>query len=179
MASVGSVNTNSSHQFSKQPAAQISLIEGHGVQGDAHFGQTVKHRSRVAQDPSQANLRQVHLIHQELLTDLKQRGFNVGPGDLGENVTTHGVDLLALPLDTVLKIGPDALIRLTGLRNPCYQIDDFQQGLLKQVLVREADGSVVRKTGVMAVVEKGGLVRSGDLIEILLPPGEKVPLAPV
>jgi len=179
VASIGSVNINSSHSFSKQSVAQITLVGGRGVQGDAHYGETVKHRSRVAQDPTQANLRQVHLIHQELLTDLVQRGFDVSAGDLGENITTLGVELLTLPLDTVLKIGPEAQIRLTGLRNPCYQIDDFRSGLLKQVLVRKDDGSMVRKTGVMAVVEKGGLVSPGDSIEIMLPVGDRVPLAPV
>lgn len=179
VATVGSVNINSSHSFSKQSVAQITLVDGRGVQGDAHYGVTVKHRSRVAQDPTQANLRQVHLIHQELLSDLLQRGFDVSPGDLGENITTLGVELLTLPLDTVLKIGHDAHIRLTGLRNPCYQIDDFRKGLLRQVLVRKTDGSLLRKTGVMAVVEKGGLVAPGDSIEIVLPVGERVPLAPV
>jgi MOSC domain-containing protein YiiM len=156
-------------RFSKTPQDSIQLITGLGVEGDAHKGATVKHRSRVGRDPTQPNLRQVHLIHSELFDELRREGFTVGPGDLGENVTTSGVDLLALPAGTRLRLGERALVELTGLRNPCAQLDRFQAGLLGAVLTRDACGELVRKTGVMAIVLAGGEVRAGDSIEIELP----------
>ena len=134
------------------------------------------HRSRVAADPLQPNLRQVHLMHQELHDDLRAAGFEVGPGDLGENITTAGLDLLSLPVGTTLRIGDRALIALTGLRNPCSQIDGFQPGLLKQVLGRDANGRVVRKSGVMGVVVLGGTIRRGDHIQVALPPEPHIAL---
>ncbi|MGL5362742.1 MAG: MOSC domain-containing protein [Bosea sp. (in: a-proteobacteria)] len=158
------------HAFSKTPQAKITLREGLGVEGDAHEGVTVKHRSRVAADPTQPNLRQVHLIHAELLDELNARGFTVAPGDIGENVLTRGLDLLALPRGAKLALGPDAVIEITGLRNPCAQLDNFQQGLTAATLDRAEDGSLIRKAGIMGVVLKGGELRAGDAIKVELPP---------
>jgi MOSC domain-containing protein YiiM len=154
-------------------------LAGLGVDGDAHSGETVKHRSRVARDPSQPNLRQVHLIHAELHTELNTAGFAVAAGQMGENITTRGVDLLALPGGARLRLGQAALIEVTGLRNPCYQLDDFQQGLMRAVLDRDDQGRLVRKAGIMAVVLHGGEVRPGDPIDIELPPLPHRPLEPV
>lgn len=149
------------------------------MEGDAHAGKTVKHRSRVKKDPTQPNLRQVHLIHQELLEELERGGFQVAPGELGENVTTRGVDLLNLPTGTRLRLGQNAVIELTGLRNPCAQLDKFQNGLLKAVLDRDEEGNLVRKSGVMAIVLEGGAVLPGDPITVELPRGQKKALEPV
>jgi MOSC domain-containing protein YiiM len=160
------------HTFSKQSVDRIQLVEGLGVHGDSHASTTVQHRSRVRQDPSQPNLRQVHLIHSELIEELAGAGYTVRPGDLGENVTTAGVDLLGLPKDTLLHLGRTAVVRVTGLRNPCQQINDFADGLLKQVLMTGPDGEVVRKAGIMGVVERGGMVYPDDPIHVELPPGE-------
>lgn len=167
--SVLGVSRSSEHRFSKQPAAFIRLLAGLGVQGDAHCGATVQHRSRVAQDPTQPNLRQVHLLQAELFSALAAAGFTLAPGELGENITTQGLDLLALPVHTRLFIGAEVQLLLTGLRNPCAQIDHFQPGLLAAVLDRDAQGRLVRKAGVMAVVQQGGLVRPGDAITLQLP----------
>jgi MOSC domain-containing protein YiiM len=176
---VVAVSRSKSHSFSKSPEMSIRLLKGLGVEGDAHMGETVKHRSRVRVDPSQPNLRQVHLVHAELHGELKAGGFKVHPGDIGENITTSGVDLLGLPTGTVLRIGKSAVIRITGLRNPCTQLDGFQQGLTAAVLDRDAEGRVVRKAGVMSVVLEGGEVMPGDPIAVELPPQPHLPLAPV
>ncbi len=165
-----SVSCSPSHEFSKRRTEAIRLLAGLGVAGDAHCGATVRHRSRVAADPSQPNLRQLHLIHAELFAELATAGFDVGPGDLGENVTTSGLDLLALPCGTLLRIGAEALVAITGLRNPCGQIERFRPGLLAAVLGRDAEGRVIRKAGVMAVVLQGGAIRPGDAIGVTLPP---------
>ncbi|MGH8891724.1 MAG: MOSC domain-containing protein [Actinomycetes bacterium] len=157
------------HGFSKQIQPVVRLLEGVGVEGDAHAGVTVQHRSRVRRDPTQPNLRQVHLIQADLFDDLAVAGFVVRPGDLGENVTTRGVDLLALPAGTVPRLGARAVVEVTGLRNPCWQLDGFQPGLTAAVLDRAPDGSLIRKAGVMAVVLAGGEVRPGDPIEVRLP----------
>lgn len=178
-ASVVAVSRSGSHTFSKPNAGSIRLIAGLGVEGDAHSGATVKHRSRVARDPNQPNLRQVHLIHAELHDELRAAGFNVGPGDMGENVTTCGVDLLALPTGARLMLGEFAVIEVTGLRNPCAQLDGFQPGLMAAVLDRDEQGNLVRKAGVMAVVVTGGEVRAGDAIRVELPPIPHRPLEPV
>ena len=164
-----SVSTSATHSFSKARALSLSLLAGLGVAGDAHCGPTVKHRSRVARDATQPNLRQVHLIHDELFEELQAKGFSVGPGEMGENITTRGVDLLTLPLDTELAIGDDVVLRLTGLRNPCVQIDRFRKGLMKAVLDRAPDGALVRKSGVMSIVVVGGTVMAGDPIRVRLP----------
>lgn len=178
-ARVQAVHASAVHGFSKANVAQLQLIEGQGVAGDAHAGVTVQHRSRVARDPSQPNLRQVHLLHIELFEELRAAGFDVGPGQLGENVTTCGVDLLALPRGTQLRLGAQVAVLITGLRNPCRQIDDFQPGLMAAVLGRDAQGGLVRKVGVMAVVIRGGVVRAGDAITVLYPPAPHQRLEPV
>ncbi|MER6300298.1 MOSC domain-containing protein [Kitasatospora sp. NPDC001539] len=173
---VVAVSSNAEYSFSKPNREGIRLLAGLGVEGDVHAGVTVKHRSRVAQDPSQPNLRQVHLIHRELLTELGESGYEVAPGALGENITTEGVDLLALPVGAVLRIGPEAEVEVTGLRNPCAQIDAYRAGLLKQVVGRAADGSIVRRAGIMGVVRTGGPVRPGDTVTVELPEGPHRPL---
>ncbi len=157
----------------------ITLLAGLGVEGDAHAGKTVQHRSRVARDPAQPNLRQVHLLHSELLLELKARGFLVGPGQIGENILTSGVDLLGLPTDSILRIGESARVQVTGLRNPCVQLDRFQPGLMAATLDRDATGGLVRKAGIMAVVLQGGTVRPGDPIVVVLPPEPHRRLLPV
>jgi len=178
-ARVLAVHRSSSHSFSKFAEEAITLVAGLGVEGDAHAGRTVKHRSRVARDPQAPNLRQVHLLHAELFDELVGRDFAVFPGDMGENVTTAGVDLLALPTGTRLRLGANAVVQLTGLRNPCAQIDRFQPGLTAAVLDRDASGELVRKAGVMGVVLTGGEVRPGDPIEVQLAALPHLPLQPV
>lgn len=170
------VARDAEHRFSKQRAAELRVLAGLGIEGDAHRGATVKHRSRVRADPTQPNLRQVHLIHAELFGELERQGFAVGPADLGENITTDGVDLLALPRGALLRIGEQAVLEVTGLRNPCAQIERFRPGLLAAVLHKGTDGKLVRKTGVMSVVRAGGVVRPGDAIAVELPSPPHSPL---
>lgn len=148
----------------------LVFLKGLGVEGDAHCGKTVKHRSRVKVDPTQANLRQVHLVHSELLDELTANNFNVAAGTIGENIVTSGIELLSLPVDTRLNIGQSVRLRVTGLRNPCGQLDNYQQGLTKAVLDRDPEGHLIRKAGIMAVVEEGGSVLIGDHIKVSLPP---------
>lgn len=167
------------HAFSKERVREIRLLDGLGVEGDAHCGATVKHRSRVAVDPAQPNLRQVHLLHAELLAEVAGRGFRVAAGDLGENITTSGLELLRLPAGARLRIGADAIVEVTGLRNPCAQIDRFQKGLLAAVLEKDAAGNLVRKAGVMGIVVSGGLVCEGDAIQVSLPAEPHRRLEPV
>lgn len=176
MKKVKSVSKSSHHTFSKEVVEQIKLIKGMGVEGDAHMGKTVKHRSRVARDHTQPNLRQVHLIHSELFEELARKGFLVNAGDIGENITTEGIDLLNLPKDSILKLGTEAEIQVTGLRNPCNQLDSIKMGLMKAVLDKDENGNVIRKCGIMGVVLKGGIVRINDTIEIIYPkqPYEKL-----
>ncbi|MEO7260667.1 MAG: MOSC domain-containing protein [Jatrophihabitantaceae bacterium] len=177
---VVAVNLAARHRFSKAPAERIELIAGHGVQGDAHAGATVKHRSRARWNPSQPNLRQVHLMHAELFDELAEQGFDVEPGQLGENITTRGVDLLNLPAGTLLRIGPTATVEVTGLRNPCVQIDRFQPGLLKAVLIKDDEaGRLIRKVGIMGVVVHDGPVSPADQIAVELPAPPHVALEPV
>ena len=173
--SVVAVHRSGVHGFSKNTAAALELVAGHGVRDDAHCGVTVKHRSRVAKDPTQPNIRQVHLLHAELFEELGARGFAIAPGQLGENVTTRGIDLLALSAGSLIRIGATVVVRVTGLRNPCRQIDVFQPGLLRAVLDRSADGTVVRRAGIMGVVEEGGWVRAGDVL-VVTAPGTHTPL---
>jgi MOSC domain-containing protein YiiM len=177
--SVVAVASDGAHRFGKVRRQSIRLVEGLGVEGDAHFGRTVQHRSRVRRDPTQPNLRQVHLIHAELFDELAGRGFSVEPAELGENVTTTGIALLGLPRGARLRLGPEAVIEVTGLRNPCAQIDAFQDGLMKALLDRSPEGELIRKSGVMAVVLRGGAVRPGDAIGVELPDGPLAPLQPV
>jgi MOSC domain-containing protein YiiM len=176
---VVAVHRSSGHTFSKFAEEEVRLVEGLGVEGDAHAGTTVRHRSHAARRPGAPNLRQVHLLHAELFDELVERGHAVFPGDLGENVTTRGIDLLALPAGTRLRIGANAEVQLTGLRNPCSQIDRFQPGLTASVLDRDATGAIVRKSGVMAVVARGGIVRPGDTILVHLPQPPHHALQPV
>lgn len=158
------------HTFSKSNQDSIKLLAGLGVEGDAHLGKTVKHRSRVRKDPTQPNLRQVHLIHSELHDELNHNGFNVSPGDMGENITTRGINLLELPTDTLLYLGDTAVVKVNGLRNPCAQLNSFRSGLMNAVLDRDEKGNLIRKAGVMSIVTVSGEVRSGDKILVELPP---------
>jgi MOSC domain-containing protein YiiM len=176
---VEAVHRDGEHRFSKSGVAEIVLLTGLGVEGDAHAGTTVQHRSRVRRDPTQPNLRQVHLMHAELLERVTDLGFDVQPGALGENVTTRGVDLLGLPTGTVLHLGDEAMVEITGLRNPCVQIDGFRRGLLRELLHTAGDGTVVRLAGVMGIVTAGGVVRPGDPIRISRPSEPHRPLEPV
>ena len=178
-AHVVSVARGRSHNFSKPPQMWIRLVAGLGVEGDAHQGETVKHRSRVARDPTQPNLRQVHLLHTELLDELRPRGFDIGPGQIGENVLTSGLDLLGLPTGALLHLGEAAVVEVTGLRNPCVQLDRFRPGLMAATLDRDAAGGLIRKAGVMGVVRVGGDVRPQDPIRVVLPAGPHRPLLPV
>lgn len=176
---VESVSLSRGHNFSKRPELMIRLVAGHGVEGDAHFGTTVQHLSRIKIDATVPNLRQVHLMHIELFDELRAQGFEVAAGELGENITTRGLDVLALPRGTRLHIGTEAVIEVTGLRNPCAQIDRFQQGLMAAVLDRDADGGLVRKSGVMGIVITGGDVTPGDTIAVELPSLPHLALDPV
>ncbi|MGW7725224.1 MOSC domain-containing protein [Streptomyces canus] len=173
---VAAVSSNGEYSFTKPNRDSIMLLAGLGVEGDVHAGVTVKHRSRVAQDPTQPNLRQVHLIHEELFAEVSAEEFKVRPGDLGENITTRDIDLLGLPVGTLLSIGDHAVLEVTGLRNPCLQIDNFQDGLLKQVVGRDEAGNVVRRAGIMSIVKQGGPVGPGDTIKAELPSGPHRPL---
>jgi MOSC domain-containing protein YiiM len=172
---VVSVSVSRTHSFSKEKVQSIRLIENFGIEGDAHAGPTDQHLFHIRRFGQIPNLRQVHLIHAELFDELAEKGHSICPGDLGENIVTRGVDLLGLPTGTYLNLGPQAVIEITGLRNPCKQIENFQPGLLKQVAVQMPDG-LVRKGGVMAIVLKGGIVRPSDLIETTLPPIPHQPL---
>ncbi|MDX3246749.1 MOSC domain-containing protein [Streptomyces sp. ME18-1-4] len=174
--SVSAVSSNGVYSFTKPNRDSVTLLAGLGVEGDVHSGVTVKHRSRVKQDPTQPNLRQVHLIHEELFEEVRAAGFEVMAGQLGENVTTRGIDLLALPVGTMLRLGAEAVLEVTGLRNPCAQIDDFQKGLLKQVVRQDANGRPEFRAGIMSVVLSGGVVRPGDSITVELPDGPHRPL---
>lgn len=173
------VSRSAIHTFTKPNQGSIQLLTGLGVEGDAHMGKTVKHRSRVAVDPTQPNLRQVHLIHAELHDELRAAGFVVSAGQMGENVTTRGVDLLSLPTGTWLYLGDTAVVELTGLRNPCVQLDRFQSGLMAAVLGRDEHGKLIRKAGVMGIVVIGGEVCPGNPIRIKLPPEPHQPLGRV
>jgi len=176
---VESVNASPKHTLRKPGRLSIRLLEGIGVEGDAHAGATVKHRSRLRRDATQPNLRQVHLIHAELHDELAEGGFSVAAGEMGENVTTRGVDLLGLPAGTLLRLGGAAVVRVTGLRNPCRQLEKLQTGLMAAVLDRDAEGNLVRKAGVMAVVVAGGEVCAGDPIAVELPAPPHRRLEPV
>ena len=175
---VAAVNCSAKHTLSKPNQESIRLVAGLGVDGDAHSGETVKHRSRVARDPSQPNLRQVHLIHLELYDELRASGYEVNSGQMGENVTTRGVDLLGLPVGTRLHLR-DAVVEVTGLRNPCAQLDRIQPGLLEATLDRDDQGNLIRKAGIMGIVLTGGEVSPGDRIRVELPPEPHRTLEPV
>lgn len=170
MPKVESLSKDDQHNFSKQCVDSLTLLEGLGIKGDAHCGKTVKHRSRVKVDPTQPNLRQVHLIQAELLEELQAKGFDVSAGTLGENILTREIDILALPKDSILMIGEAVQLKVTGLRNPCSQLDDYQKGLTRAVLDRDNQGNLVRKSGIMSIVLRGGEIRTGDPIKIKFPP---------
>ena len=176
---VVAVSSSARHTMAKAGRPVVRLLAGLGVEGDAHAGVTVKHRSRVRVDPTQPNLRQVHLVHAELHDELRAGGFPVEPGQMGENVTTRGVDLLGLPTGTRLRLGPDAVVEVTGLRNPCGQLDGIQPGLRSAVLDRDGDGAPVPLAGIMGIVLATGDVRPGDPIAVELPPPPHRPLVRV
>jgi MOSC domain-containing protein YiiM len=163
----------------KDGQLSIRLLQGLGVEGDAHAGTTIKHRFRVKQDPTQPNLRQVHLIHAELHDELCARGFEVAAGAMGENVTTRGIDLLSLPTGTKLHLGSEAVVEVTGLRNPCRQLDGVCDGLMAATLDKDADGSLIRKAGIMGIVLNGGDVHANDAIVVELPAEPLKALQPV
>jgi MOSC domain-containing protein YiiM len=177
--SVAAVSRSGEYTFSKPNSTSITLLTGLGVEGDVHLGTKVRHRFRMARTPDAPNLRQVHLIHAELLDELADVGFSVKAGEMGENVTTVGIDLLGLPTGTRLQLGATAVVEVTGLRSPCLQLDHFQYGLMKAVLDRDAEGNMVRKAGVMSIVLADGDVHPGDPIEIELPARPHQPLQPV
>lgn len=176
---VVAVSRGAEHTFSKSNGYSIRLLAGLGVEGDAHLGQTVKHRSRVAVDPTQPNLRQVHLVHSELHEELCAAGFEVSAGQMGENVTTSGVDLLGLPTGTRLYLGDEAVVEITGLRNPCKQLEGLHPGLMEAVLDRDENGNLVRKAGVMSIVLADGEVSPGNKIHVETPSVPYRPLEPV
>lgn len=170
---VVSVSVSGTHTFSKDVQPSIRLLAGLGVEGDAHLGTTVKHRSRVAKDPTQPNLRQVHLLHEELLDELNAAGFRLHPGAIGENILTRGIDLLRLPQGAELHIGNAAIIEVTGLRDPCKQLNQFRSGLMAAVLDRDVSGNLIRKAGIMGIVRLGGDVRPNDQIRVERPAGQQ------
>jgi MOSC domain-containing protein YiiM len=173
------VSRSGGHTLSKPVQTSIRLLTALGVEGDAHAGATVKHRSRVAKNPSAPNLRQVHLIHAELHDELRSAGFELAAGQMGENVTTRGVDLLALPTGTRLHLGDTAIVEVTGLRNPCAQLDGIKPGLMAATLGHDERGDLIRKAGVMAIVRVGGEVRPGDAVRVEFPPEPHRALQPV
>lgn len=174
-----SLSRDNVHRFSKNTYIFLNFLKGLGVEGDAHCGKTVKHRSRVKADPTQPNLRQVHLVHSELLSELQNSGFDVQAGTMGENVLTEGIDLLSLPTGTILKLGENVVLSVTGLRNPCAQLDNYQKGLTRAVLDKDAKGNLIRKAGVMTIVIQGGTVKLDDQILVELPNEPHVPLVRV
>ena len=178
-ASVEAVSISPTHTMSKPSRPAIRLVAGLGVEGDAHLGATVKHRARVRRDPTQPNLRQVHLFHAELLDDLRAAGFDIAADEMGENITTRGVELLGLPRGARLHLGAEAIVEITGLRDPCDQLNGIQPGLMQAVLDTDAQGNLVRKAGVMGIVLTGGDVRPGDAIRVEMPPLPYAALAPV
>lgn len=177
-ARVVAVCSSAVHAFSKQPQPTIRLVAGVGVAGDSHAGETVQHRSRVRRDPTQPNLRQVHVVHAELYDEVRELGYDIGPGDIGENVAVRGLAVLGLGVGTRLRLGSDAVVEVTGLRNPCTQLDGFAAGLMRAMLDRDPDDALIRKAGVMGVVVQGGIVRAEDPVRVE-PPAVHVPLVPV
>ena len=177
--SVASVSSSPAHSFSKRVLPEIVLVSGLGVEGDAHAGVTVRHRYRVRKDPTAPNLCQVHLIHEELFPELAEQGIEVTPGAMGENITTRGIDLLALPRHARLAIGDSAVVEVTGLREPCAQLNGLHPGLMKACLSRSFTGEVVRRAGIMSIVISSGTIRRGDPITVHLPAGPPLPLYPV
>jgi MOSC domain-containing protein YiiM len=178
-AVVTAVSRSPRHTLVKENEPGIRLVAGLGVDGDAHQGATVKHRSRVRFNPAAPNLRQVHLIHAELHDELRRLRFDLKPGQMGENITTSGVDLLGLATGTRLHVGDNAVVEVTGLRNPCAQLDKIQPGLMAATLDRDHEGHLVRKAGIMGIVLTTGEIRPGDPIRVESPPSPYRPLAVV
>ena len=178
-ATVESVSRDDRHAFSKPSVPDIRLIAGFGVEGDAHAGATTQHRYLVVKDPTRANLTQVHFMPAELFTELRWAGFEVSAGELGENITTRGLDLFGLPLGARLRLGADAVVEITGMRNPCSLINGFRKGLMKTLIGADDAGQVIRKAGIMGIVVTGGTVAPGDPIQVRLPVGEQRPLGVV
>ena len=178
-ATVVAVSRSAKHTLGKGNQEAIQLLEGLGVEGDAHAGVTVKHRYDARYNPTKPNLRQVHLIDTELHNELREQGFNLTPGQMGENITTEGIDLLNLPTGTRLRFGESATIEITGLRTPCSQLEHIQPGLLKAVISKDEQGNTIRRCGIMAIVLSGGPVNVGDIIIIELPAAPHQPLGPV
>jgi MOSC domain-containing protein YiiM len=176
---VVAVASDRGHNFTKPKRDSVCLIAGLGVECDAHLGEKVQHLSRVRRDPDSPNLRQVHLIHAELHDELRAKGFHVEPGAMGENITTRGIDLLGLPLNTRLHLGAEAIVEVKGLRNPCAQLDGLQKGLMQATLGKDVNGNLIRKAGIMGVVTASGVVKPGDEIRMELPEGAHVALEPV
>jgi MOSC domain-containing protein YiiM len=178
-ATVVSVSRSAVHGFSKDPVAQIQILANHGVEGDAHAGPLVQHLYRVRKDPTALNLCQVHLLQAELFDELRAHGFDLAPGQIGENITTLGLNLLTLPVGTLVSIGPQAILEITGLRDPCNQLNKLQPGLMKACFTRSPQGEVLRKTGVMAIARTSGPIRPGDQITLQLPPKPWTKMTPV
>jgi MOSC domain-containing protein YiiM len=167
------------HRVSKLPECRLRLVAGLGIEGDAHAGLTMQHRSRWVKQRTVPNLRQVHLIHAELFDELAEKGFAIRPGEMGENVTTRGIDLLSLSAGARLRLGSEAVIEIAGLRNPCFKLDGIAPGLMAAVLEKGPGKTLVRKAGVMAVVVESGDVKVGDAIEVVYSPERSVALQPV
>ncbi len=177
---IHSVSLNPQHGFSKVPQPSIQLIAGEGIEGDAHRGRTTQHLYLKRKDPTLPNLCQVHLLAAEKLEELATNGFTIHPGDLGENILTTGIDLLTLPTGTLLHLGLQAIVEVTGLRTPCSQIDAFRKGLQQQMWgPRDTTNQKTRRAGIMSTVHTGGLVYPNDTIRITLPPEPHIPLGPV
>ena len=168
--SVVAVSRSAKHGFSKEVQTSITLLAGRGVEGDAHAGETVQHLYRVKLDPTAPNLAQVHFLHAELLDEMGPQGYALAPGAMGENVLTQGLDLLGMPTGALFRIG-EAVVEISGIRDPCKKIDALGKGLTKRLFDRAADGMLMRKAGIMGVVRQGGAIRPGDTIEVELPPG--------
>ena len=175
---VVAVSRSPTHSMAKPSQPVIRLLAGLGVEGDAHAGTTVRHRYLRRRDPSQPNLAQVHLLHAELHDELRAGGFDLAPGEMGENVTTRGVHLLGLPTGTRLRLGDTAVVEVTGLRTPCCRLDGIQPGLMAATRAK-VGRKLFFKAGIMAVVVAGGEVGPGDAIRVDLPPEPHVPLKPV
>ena len=174
-----SVSRDDKHRFSKPTVSSIRLVAGFGVEGDSHAGATVQHLYEKKRNPSAPNLCQVHFMAAELFDDLVPTGYTVAPGELGENVTTEGINLMSLPLGTQLHLGAQAVVSVTGMRSPCSLINGYQKGLMKQLIKTDAAGTVHRRGGIMGVVVRGGVVNPGDCIRVELPAGEQLPLGVV
>ena len=157
MAAVVGLSIDDGHHFSKRAVERVTMVAGVGIEGDVHAGPLVQHRSRVRVDPNQPNLRQVHLIDDAVFAVAASAGFEIDHGDLGENVTVSGLDVHGLAVGTMLRLGESAFVAVTGLRNPCGQINGLRPGLL-DVLRRADGGDIVRRAGIMGVVVRGGEV---------------------